>query len=371
MRRMFIFANRVTGNVKMILICLLFLFLIGFMMQFSASGGMLSGYASAYALKSFVGIIILVLCYKININYVYKVTDYFYAFCLFLLLLVPIIGETRLGAQRWLNLGIIYIQPSEIMKIALILTLSKHFHKFNISSIGKFKFYIQPIILTLIPFFLIAEQPDLGTALIILIIACILFFLGGFKVRYFIMVGTLILIIIPIMWFNFMHDYQKNRVLTFIDPSKDPLGSGYHIIQSKIAIGSGGFFGKGYLSGTQSQLDFLPEKHSDFVFTLLSEEFGFIGGLILLVIYSLLILALHNISNKTTCMYSKCIINGTSTIMFIYTFINIGMVSGILPVVGVPLPLISFGGTSLITLMICFGLTLNIAIKDSEVTEFA
>lgn len=356
-------------NIKIIYITLGFLFFIGFLMQYSSSGGEFGYYAYSYLIKLVIGLIILYLFSKLNLQFVYNVTPYVYWGSLFLLALVPLIGETRLGAQRWINvggLGILYFQPSEVMKIALVLMLSRHFHKFNISSIGKFRFYILPILFSVVPFLLIAIQPDLGTALIILIVACLFFFNGGFKIRYFVMVGVLALITAPIMWFNFMHDYQKKRIITFLDPTKDSRGSGYHIIQSKIAIGAGGFSGAGYLNGTQGQLDFLPEKHSDFIFTLYAEEFGFLGVMFLILLYSVLILMLYNISANSYYLFNKFLASGSAAIIFIYTFINIGMVSGLLPVVGVPLPFLSFGGTSLVTLMILIGLTVNVAKNEGK-----
>jgi rod shape determining protein RodA len=354
-----------SGLSKLLLLLLSLLFILGFLMQYSASSGKPEVYAYAYLLKLALGLIIMFLFYKIDLKIIFLMADYFYYFSLSLLALVPIIGITKLGAQRWLNLGFIVIQPSEIMKLALILVLAKHFHQFSSSNFGKLKFYIKPIILTLLPFLLIVIQPDLGTALLIIILSAFLFLLGGFQIKYFAMAGALVLIITPIMWFGFMHDYQKQRVLTFLDPYSNPLGSGYQIIQSQIAIGSGGFLGKGLLQGTQGQLDFLPEKHTDFIFTILAEELGFLGVLFLLGLYTGVLLLCAIIANKCIYNFGKFIIMGVASTLFIYIFVNIGMVSGLLPVVGVPLPFISFGGTSLISAMIGFGLILNIENNES------
>lgn len=333
--------------------------MIGFSMQYSAGGGSFYQYAFSYLIKCLIGFIVLFIVLKLDLKIIFLLTNYFYYFALFLLLLVEILGDIRLGAQRWLNLGIFIIQPSEIMKIAIILMLSKFFHSFSDSQIGKLRFYLTPIIITIAPFILVLKQPDLGTAILIILIATSLFFLSGFKIKYFIYIGLSLLISLPIAWLS-LHNYQKERILNFLNPDRDPLGSGYHIIQSKIAIGSGEITGKGFLKGTQAQLDFLPEKHTDFIFTLFAEEFGFLGSMLLILLYLSVIITLILISYRCTYAYGRYIIAGISTMFFIYVFVNIGMVSGILPVVGIPLPLISFGGTSMVTMMIAFGLILNI-----------
>ncbi len=333
--------------------------LIGLGMQYSAGGGNFYQYAFSYLIKFILGIIILFVVFKLDLKVIFLLTNYFYYFTLFLLLVVEILGDIRLGAKRWIDLGIFVVQPSEIMKIALILMLSKFFHSFSVSQIGKLRFYLTPLLITIIPFLLILKQPDLGTALLIILIATSLFFLSGLKIRYFLFIGLSLLISLPIAWMN-LHNYQKERILNFLNPDRDPLGSGYHIIQSKIAIGSGELTGKGFLQGTQAQLDFLPEKHTDFIFTLFAEEFGFLGALTLITLYTAIIITMILISYRCTYAFGRYIIAGISTMFFVYVFVNIGMVSGILPVVGIPLPLISFGGTSMITMMTAFGLILNI-----------
>lgn len=344
---------------QFLLSIIVLLCIIGTTMQYSAGGGHWNPYAFSYIIKSIIAIIILFLVYKIDLKIIFLVTDAFYILSLLVLFLVDVIGETRLGAQRWIDLGIFVIQPSEIMKIAIILMLAKHFHKFSISQVGKLRFYIPPIIISILPFVLVFLQPDLGTGVIILSISFTLFYLSGFRTMYFFIISSLLILTLPLIWL-LLHDYQKNRILTFINPERDPLGTGYHIIQSKIGIGSGGFTGKGYLSGTQSQLDFLPEKQTDFIFTLLSEEFGFIGGVFLIILYSSIIFIGYQMAVKCQHRFGQMVIVGCITMLFVYVFINIGMVSGLLPVVGVPLPLISYGGTSMVTNMVGFGLILNI-----------
>jgi rod shape determining protein RodA len=358
MSKNFIFP-KLTYLSKVLLSSLILLIVIGFIMQYSA-GGSFAVFAYSYLLKTIISFIALYLTMRINLKLLYSLTDIFYYVSLFLLFLVDIIGITRLGAQRWLDFGFFVVQPSELMKIAIVLMLAKYFHRFSLSQISKLRFYIIPFLLTVAPFFLIVLQPDLGTAIIIISIAAALFFLAGFSIKYFLGALGIVLLVSPIIWLTVLHDYQKGRILTFLDPSRDPLGAGYHITQSKIAIGSGGFTGKGYLSGTQSQLDFLPEKHTDFVFTLLSEEFGFLGALLVIIIYMSIIIVCAMMSHRCQHSYGKYIIAGITTMFFIYTFVNIGMVSGLLPVVGVPLPLISFGGTAMLTNMIGMGLILNI-----------
>ena len=351
---------KLTSLSKIMLMLLFLLCFIGIIMQYSAGLGNFNTYAYSYLLKAIASFLALYMVLRLDLKVIYSFTDFFYYTSLGLLILVDVIGTTRLGAQRWLDFGLFVLQPSELMKVALILMLSKYFHKFAVSQISRFRFYIQPFILSVVPFFLIVMQPDLGTALIVLLIASTIFFLAGFNIKYFIGAVSLIMLLSPIIWFTVLHNYQKNRILTFLNPDRDPLGAGYHINQSKIAIGSGGFTGKGYLSGTQSQLDFLPEKHTDFVFTLLSEEFGFLGAFVVILVYLGIIFTSTVMSYRCTYNFGKYVIAGISTMLFIYVFVNIGMVTGLLPVVGVPLPFISFGGTAMLTNMIGLGLILNI-----------
>ncbi len=352
-------TDPLTTSSKILIILTITLCVIGFAMQYSAGGGNITPYAESYLMKTVLSFIILFIVCKINLRSLYILTDSFYVISLILIILVDILGVTQLGAKRWLNLGIVVIQPSELMRMAIVLMLAKYFHKFSASQIGKLRFYITPILLVVIPLFFILVQPDLGTAILIMATAAAMFFITGFGAKYYVYIIGMLLIILPISWF-FLHSYQKNRVLTFFDAERDPLGAGYHIIQSKIAIGSGGVLGKGYLSGTQGQLDFLPEKQTDFVFTLLAEEFGFIGALFVIIIYGSIIMIGIIMSYMCPYNYGKYTIAGFTTTIFLYAFVNIGMVSGILPVVGIPLPLISFGGTSMLTTMISLGIMINI-----------
>ncbi|WP_373779249.1 rod shape-determining protein RodA [Glaesserella sp.] len=286
-----------------------------------------------------------------------KIAPYLYVVCLVLLALVDLVGETSKGAQRWLNLGFVRFQPSEIAKLAVPLMVAAYLGKRPLPPSFRDTFIALALIIG--PTLLVAMQPDLGTSILVCAAGIFVLFLAGLSWK---LIGAGVVFLagfIPIMWFYLMHDYQKTRVLTLIDPEKDPLGSGYHIIQSKIAIGSGGFEGKGWMEGTQSQLEFLPEPHTDFIFAVLSEEHGMIGILILLAIYLFIIARGLVIGAKANTAFGRILSGGTALLFFVYVFVNIGMVSGILPVVGVPLPLFSYGGTSYVTLMAAFGLMMS------------
>ena len=287
-----------------------------------------------------------------------KASIYLYIVGLILLILVELFGDISKGAQRWLNLGFIRIQPSEIFKVVMPLCVATFLSKTTIPP--KFITTIGAFIIVGMPTVLILLQPDLGTASLVAVAGCIGIFIAGLSWWWIIIGAGAGAAALPVMWNFVLHDYQKQRVLTLIDPSSDPLGAGYHIIQSKIAIGSGGLYGKGWLQGSQSQLDFLPEPHTDFIFAVLSEETGLIGFLVLMSLYCFIIGRCVLITLNTKDNFERILCGSfTFTFMF-YIFVNIGMVSGILPVVGVPLPLISYGGTAMITLTICFGMIMSI-----------
>lgn len=287
-----------------------------------------------------------------------KASIYLYIVGLILLILVELFGDISKGAQRWLNLGFIRIQPSEIFKVVMPLCVATFLSKTSIPP--KFITTIGAFIIVGMPTVLILLQPDLGTASLVVVAGCIGIFIAGLSWWWIIIGAGAGAAALPVMWNFVLHDYQKQRVLTLIDPSSDPLGAGYHIIQSKIAIGSGGLYGKGWLQGSQSQLDFLPEPHTDFIFAVLSEETGLIGFMVLMSLYCFIIGRCVLITLNTKDNFERILCGSfTFTFMF-YIFVNIGMVSGILPVVGVPLPLISYGGTAMITLTICFGMIMSI-----------
>ncbi|AEP30191.1 rod shape-determining protein RodA [Glaciecola nitratireducens FR1064] len=288
-----------------------------------------------------------------------RLAVYFYSFGLIMLILVLLVGVVGKGAQRWLDLGVIRFQPSEVMKLAVPLMVAWYISKFNLPP--RARNIAIGFVLVFIPTILIAKQPDLGTSLLVASSGIFALFLSGMSWRLIGLISALGGAFAPIMWFFLMQGYQKQRVLTFLNPESDPLGSGYHIIQSKIAIGSGGVSGKGWLQGTQSQLEFLPERHTDFIFAVFSEEFGLIGVIGLLFIYMCIIIRGLMIANYAQDAFSKLLAGSLTLTFFVYVFVNMGMVSGLLPVVGVPLPLVSYGGTSMVTLLAGFGILMSIS----------
>lgn len=351
------------------IICILAL--IGCMILYSAAGAQLSPWALNQGIRFGLGFVIMIVAALIPPEFYYKISTPFYILTLLLLIIVEIAGYTGMGAQRWIDLGFIKLQPSELMKIAIVLELARYFSNTPLEDIKTIKGILIPCLIIAVPVGLIMIQPDLGTSLMILFCAVSLFYLAGVQWWKFALAIGSIGATAPILW-HFLHNYQKNRILTFLNPERDPQGAGYHIIQAKIALGSGGLWGKGFLSGTQSHLNFLPEKHTDFIFTMFSEEFGMMGGALILFLNLILIsygywfaFRIHN-SNY----FGKMVILGLNTNYFLYVFINIAMVIGLLPVVGVPLPLISYGGTVIISVMASFGIILSFYVnRDRELKK--
>jgi rod shape determining protein RodA len=283
---------------------------------------------------------------------------------------VEIAGQISMGAQRWIDLGLFQLQPSEVMKIALVLALARYFHSAYLEDVGRPLHLILPAALVLVPAALVLKQPDLGTAVMLLAGAGALFFLAGVRWWKFALLIGGALAALPIIWQQ-LHDYQKQRVMTFLDPERDPLGTGYHIIQSKIAFGSGGVWGKGFLQGTQSQLSFLPEKQTDFVFNMLAEEAGLVGALGLLLLLMVLSAYGFVFALRARSQFGRLLAMGIATTFFLYVVINVAMVTGLIPVVGVPLPLISYGGTAMMTVLVGFGLMLGVDIhRDVAIPRF-
>ena len=335
---------------------------IGVMMLYSAANGDWDVWALKHFVRFALGVSVMVVLTFCDIKFFLRYAYYFYFATLFLLIVVEIAGHTGMGATRWINLGFMKLQPSELMKIALVLALAKYFHSTTLQNIETVRGIIQPIMMASVPAILIMMQPDLGTALMLLFTTGVILFVVGVQLWKFVIVGAGALVLLPIAW-HFLHDYQQKRVLTFLNPERDPLGAGYHIMQSKIALGSGGVFGKGFLHGTQSHLNFLPEKHTDFIFTMLSEEFGIIGAILVLFINFLILMYSYSFALRTTSYFGKLVIIGLTTNYFLYIFINIAMVLGLLPVVGVPLPLISYGGTVILSVMASFGIIMAIYVN--------
>lgn len=328
----------------------------GLLVLYSASGGSEKMFTNRVMQVS-LGLGVMFVMAMIPPRTYKQISPYLYAVTIVMLVMVDVFGETSKGAQRWLNLGFVRFQPSEIAKLAVPLMVATFLS--NRPLPPNFRDTAIALVIIVFPTLLVAAQPDLGTSILVCAAGIFVLFLAGLSWKL-ISAGVVFLAgFIPIMWFFLMHDYQKMRVMTLIDPEKDPLGAGYHIIQSKIAIGSGGLHGKGWMEGTQSQLEFLPEPHTDFIFAVLSEELGMIGVLILLGIYLFIIARGLMLGAKSDNAFGRILSGGTVLLFFVYVFVNIGMVSGILPVVGVPLPLFSYGGTSYVTLMAAFGLMMS------------
>ena len=343
------------------------LFFVGLAALYSISNGDFNSWPLKHSQRFILGLIIFFLVIFFDLRLIFGYAYVIFFLSIISLAIIPFFGIESNGATRWINIAGISLQPSEFVKYTLILALAKYFHSINNDS-GFIKTLIIPLIITIVPVFLVITQPDLGTALIILLGGISLFWISGLNYKYFILGVFSILCSLPVLW-QYLKDYQKDRVLTFFNPERDPLGNGYHIMQSKIALGSGGIFGKGYMEGTQSHLNFLPEMQTDFIFTMLGEEFGFIGTLLLLLIYAALIMISIRLALKSRSLFSKYLSLGVCNVFFIYVFVNIGMVTGLLPVVGVPLPFISYGGSSMLAVMFGFGLLMNCYINRNIIIE--
>jgi rod shape determining protein RodA len=328
---------------------------IGFMCLYSAANGSLEPWASRQIARFLFALGLLIVFALIDIRWIFRGAYPFYVITIILLILVDVFGHIGMGAQRWLDLGIIKLQPSELAKISTVMALARYFHGLEPGRARRLSALIVPALMILAPCGLVAAQPDLGTALSISFAGGAMLFVGGVSIWIFILLIAGGLAAIPIAW-HFLHDYQRNRVLIFLDPESDPLGAGFHITQSKIALGSGGIFGKGFMEGTQSHLNFLPEKHTDFIFTLWAEEWGLVGGVGLIMLLGMIILYGTWISFHCRHTFGRLLAFGLTFNFSIYVMINIGMVMGLLPVVGIPLPLMSYGGTAMLTVMIAFGI---------------
>ena len=301
----------------------------------------------------------------INIKTWHSLGYLFYIVVLGLLIWASLFGITASGSQRWINLYFINLQPSELMKIAIIVCFAKYYHRIQLSNVNNLKNIIIPILILFIPTALVISQPDLGTSILIVLSGIIVLWLAGVNIKYFFYSSLAFVISAPFV-ISFLKPYQKLRILTFFDPDKDPLGAGYQIIQSKIAVGSGGLTGKGFLKGTQGYLEFLPEKHTDFIFTLFSEEFGFLGSLILLILYAVLIYRIIRIGTLSRSFFGKFFCYGFGSAIFVYVTVNMSMVLGLLPIVGSPLPILSYGGSSLLATMIGLGIVMSTKIYSRQ-----
>tara|TARA_B100001029_G_C15025903_1_gene433618 strand:+ start:186 stop:1313 length:1128 start_codon:yes stop_codon:yes gene_type:complete len=349
------------------LILIIILFFIGLAALYSISNGEFNSWPLKHSQRFILGLIIFFIVILFDLRLIFGYAYVIFFLSIISLVIIPFFGIESNGATRWISIVGISLQPSEFVKYTLILALAKYFHSINNDN-SFIKTLIIPLIITTVPVLLVIIQPDLGTALIILLGGISLLWISGLNYKYFIIGVFSIVCSLPVLW-QYLKEYQKDRVLTFFNPERDPLGNGYHIMQSKIALGSGGIFGKGYMEGTQSHLNFLPEMQTDFIFTMLGEEFGFLGTLILLLIYATLIMISIRLALQSRSLFSKYLSLGVCNVFFIYVFVNIGMVTGLLPVVGVPLPFISYGGSSMLAVMFGFGLLMNCYINRNIIIE--
>lgn len=339
---------------------------VGFTALYSAAGGSFDPWAGRQMLRFSVFMVGMVCIALIDIKIWYRVAYPFYAICLVLLVIVDVTGHIGMGAQRWIKLGPLQIQPSELMKIAVVMALARYFHSATQEDMKNLRFLFIGLLFLIGPFLLVAAQPDLGTSGVIVMAGVTMFFIAGAPLWIFIVGGVAAAAAAPIGWL-LLHDYQKQRVLTFLDPERDPLGAGYHITQSKIALGSGGWEGKGFLKGTQSHLSFLPEKHTDFIFTMWVEEWGLFGGVFILLLVASILFYGGWIAMRCRHSFGRLMAFGLMVNFSIYIFVNVAMVMGLIPVVGVPFPMMSYGGTAMMTVVIGFGLMMSCNVyKDAK-----
>jgi rod shape determining protein RodA len=348
-----------------LLVCILLLGFTSLATMYSTDGGKILFHTKSHFTKLIVFTIMMLVFSFINIKYWFSVGYVSYLAVIGLLIWTYLFGITSSGSQRWINLYFINLQPSELMKIFIILCLAKYFHRMKLENVNSIYTILTSLVIILLPMGLVIVQPDLGTSLLIAVSGIAVLWFAGINHKYFIYTMLGFVISLPFI-IAFLKPYQKLRVLTFLNPDRDPLGAGYQIIQSKIAVGSGGIFGKGFLKGTQSYLEFLPEKHTDFVFTLFSEEFGFVGSVFLLLIYAIIIYRIIVIGAGSRSFFAKIFCYSFSAAIFVYITINMSMVLGLLPIVGSPLPIMSYGGSSMLATMIGFGIVMSSRVHSQQ-----
>ena len=348
-----------------LLISVILLSVLSVFVMYSTDGGEILFHTKNHFVKLAVFFPLMIFVAFFNIKFWHNFSYLIYFIVILLLIYVSFFGIKSSGSQRWMDLYLFVLQPSELMKVAIIMCLAKYYHRLKIENVNSFTSITIVLSIILIPIIFVISQPDLGTSILIALSGLIILWLGGVKIKYFIYSFITFLISLPFI-ISFLKPYQKLRILTFLDPDRDPLGAGYQIIQSKIAIGSGGLDGKGFLKGTQSYLDFLPEKHTDFIFTLFSEEFGFIGSVGLLILYSIIIFRIVRIGAISRSNFARLFCFGYAFAIFIYIVVNLSMVLGLLPIVGSPLPIMSYGGSSMLATMIGFGIVLSAKINHKQ-----
>ena len=359
--------DRILSIDYILVVSILVLGIISMFAMYSTDGGEFKYHTNSHILRFCVFFALFFLVSLIQIRFWHDQSYLIYISFFILLLGVKYFGLTSSGSKRWLDLYFMNLQPSELMKVGLILFLAKYYHRVSIENMNTLRYLFAPIIALIAPILLVATQPDLGTSILIAAGGVVVAWLAGVRIKFFVYSSILFLALLPVA-ISFLKPYQKSRILTFLNPERDPLGAGYQIIQSKIAIGSGGLFGKGFLNGSQSYLDYLPEKHTDFIFTLFSEEFGFFGSLSILALYALIISRIIKIGNITRSTFGKLYCYSFATAFFIYVVVNMMMVLGLLPIVGSPLPIMSYGGSSMMAIMFGLGIVMSCKIyKDAPV----
>ena len=360
-------SDKIKSLDYILILSILVLGIVSMFAMYSTDGGSFAYHTKSHILRFLVFFVMFIIISFFQIRFWYSASLLIYLLFFFLLLGVKYFGLTSQGSQRWLNFYFMNLQPSELMKVGLILYLAHYYHRIPALDVNKIKFLFVPVVILVAPVLLVITQPDLGTSILIASGGIIVVWLAGLRAKFFVYASILFISLMPIA-ISFLKPYQKARILTFLNPDRDPLGAGYQIIQSKIAIGSGGFFGKGFLNGSQSYLDFLPEKHTDFIFTLFSEEFGFFGSVSILLLYVLIIYRIIKIGDITRSVFGKLYCYGFATAFFVYIVVNMGMVLGLLPIVGAPLPIMSYGGSSMLSIMLGLGIAMSCKIyKDVPV----
>ena len=371
MLQQFHYSNQLTFFQKLrsfdftLMFCILIIGIISIFAMYSTDGGDALYHTKNHILRFMIFFSLMIFLSFVNIKFWHATGYVFYIIVLLLLIGASFYGVTAQGSQRWINLYFINLQPSELMKIAIIVCFAKYYHRVQINNVNKITTLAIPMVILTIPIFLVVAQPDLGTSILIALSGLMVLWLAGVNVKYFVYSSLIFIISAPFV-ISFLKPYQKLRILTFFNPDKDPLGAGYQIIQSKIAVGSGGLFGKGFLKGTQGYLEFLPEKHTDFIFTLFSEEFGFLGSLVLLLIYAIIIFRVVRIGYQSRSFFGRLFCFGFASAIFIYISVNMCMVLGLLPIVGSPLPIMSYGGSSMLATMIGFSIVMSANIYQRQ-----
>jgi rod shape determining protein RodA len=359
------FFQKIKNLDYILLTCILALSILSVFIMYSTDGGEFLYHTKSHLVKLVDFFVLIIVISLFNKKFWHYSSYFLYGAIILLLIWVSIYGLRVSGSQRWIDLYFLVLQPSELMKIGIILCLAKYYHRLSIENVNSFLSISIALSIILIPVIFVLAQPDLGTSILIISSGLIILWLGGVKIKYFFVSFVVFLISLPFV-ITYLEPYQKLRILTFLNPERDPLGAGYQIIQSKIAIGSGGFSGKGFLQGTQSYLDFLPEKHTDFIFTLFSEEFGFIGSVGLLILYTIIILRIIQIGAISRSSFARLFCFGFAFAIFIYITVNLSMVLGLLPIVGSPLPIMSFGGSSMLATMIGFGIVMSAKVHNQQ-----